>query len=394
MMKIADMYDSSLYLFLPMAAALISAWLVGTKSTPALSARRWVILSMLSGALSSFLLMHYYMPSLSGSVVLELMCNGLLLCLAPCFYLSIRTLTSPVSGSRSDLWVFIPGTLLWLVQVGLCLLMGADESTDAVEEVVLRIRVATEAHGVAYRLYAFFGHQFFRSFVIMTLVAVLSWGCRELYIYGRLLDSCLSDRAGTGRNLWLLYFGFLLMIVFGLMFASCEYSQTFVPWVLPAFSVAMAVSLLLMGYFGRQVSYSAEQLMLIRDTPSPELSSEQSPLADQLRRIESEHLYRNPNLTIFVLMRLLGTNRTYLTRAIRQQYGCTFCEYVNRLRIAEARDIMRGTPSLMLSDIARRVGYNSLTTFYRNYFRICGTPPIHDRELFSAQQKALSAHLS
>lgn len=378
-MEIVKLYDTmnagTLFLVLPLLAALGSLTAVVSKPSPALHARRWMVAAMICCALTALLLAHYYVPSLRESVALDLAYDAVLLCLAPCLYLSIYRLTTTAPRRWTDLWVFAPGTALWMIIALLCLVMGADESRAALAEIVLRLRPASAEHGMAYRLYAFFGHQFFRSYAILSLLVVLGWGARMIRDYGRALDDYLTVSTARQVDLWLLYVSFVLMVGGGMLFAACEYSQTFVPWVLPVFATTEAVSMLLMGYFARRVLYSAEQLHALRQTP--ELCPEPAPADHSIRldRIQSEHLYHDPDLTLVSLSRVLCTNRTYLTQAFRQEYGCSFAEYINHLRVEEACTIMTEHPQEPLSEIASAVGYHSATSLYRNYVRIYHHPP-------------------
>jgi AraC-like DNA-binding protein len=65
--------------------------------------------------------------------------------------------------------------------------------------------------------------------------------------------------------------------------------------------------------------------------------------------------------------KLLGTNRTYLLRALSSCAHMTFKEYVNRKRIAHAEQLIASNPTMPKSEVATLSGYNSLSSFYRNY---------------------------
>lgn len=79
-----------------------------------------------------------------------------------------------------------------------------------------------------------------------------------------------------------------------------------------------------------------------------------------------EQMYLMHDLRLDFVVQRLGTNRTYLLAALKQELGMTFNEYVNRRRIAHARQLMKANPSILKSDVAARSGYNSLSAFYRN----------------------------
>lgn len=369
-----------LLLCLPALSALASIIAVYRKSTPALQARRWLVLSMVCGALCALLLAHYYHPALRLSLTLDQFFHAVMLGLAPCFYLCLLSLTSLEGVQKRNYLIFAPGTMLMLIIIGLNIAMEPHEAQAALEEIVLRTRPVTSGHSWAFRIYAFFGHQFYRSFVILSLMAVFYWGAWAIHDYHKRLEDYLVDiPLSLTRGIRLLYISFVLFAVAGMVLAACEYAQTFTSWVMPTLSIGTAISFAMMGYFAQQVEYSAETMkaptLPQSGTPSP-IGAEDScnevtdPFRERLAVIEREELYRDPNLTIFSLSRYIGTNRTYLTKAFRECYGETFSEHINRLRIEETIRLLTQSPHMTLNDIALHVGYNSATSLYRNFVRI------------------------
>ena len=386
-----------LLLCLPILSALASIIAVYRKLTPALQSRRWLILSMVCGALCALLLAHYYHPSLRLSLTLDILFHAVILCLAPCFYLCLLSLTSLDGIQRRNYMIFAPGTLLMLVILLLEVIMGPTEAQAALEEIILRTRPVSPGHSWAFRAYAFFGHQFNRSFIILSLMAVFYWGAWAIHDYSKRLEEYLVDiPLSPTRGIGLLYVSFVLFSLVTMVFAACEYELTFTAWIMPTLSIGIALSFALMGYFALQVEYSAEMIKAPIPQPlSPSrgkgniatmetatLSASETtatntapipvedPFLERLAVIEREHLYRDPNLTIFSLSRTIGTNRTYLTKAFRECYGETFSEHINRLRIEETIRLLTESPQMTLNEIAAQVGYNSATSLYRNFVRL------------------------
>lgn len=204
------------------------------------------------------------------------------------------------------------------------------------------------------------------------------WSLQAIRNYERMLDDFFTTAdLIAGRVRRLLRIGLILMGVFCMLLAAADYSRTLVSWVMPVFCIGISVSFAFIAFYAHGIRYSAEQLAKMEKKMShPVATPTSSPLlVAQLHRIEQEHLYRDPDLTIFTLSRTLGTNRTYLTRALRECYGESFSEYINRLRIEEAARLMQSKPSLTLQEIASEVGYNSPTSLYRNFVRIYHCAP-------------------
>ena len=82
--------------------------------------------------------------------------------------------------------------------------------------------------------------------------------------------------------------------------------------------------------------------------------------------MEEEKLYREPDLRITDLARRLGTNSKYVSLAINQVIGHSFADYVNCYRIRQAQELRQQHPDMTVAEIAHRVGYRSMQSFYRN----------------------------
>ena len=62
----------------------------------------------------------------------------------------------------------------------------------------------------------------------------------------------------------------------------------------------------------------------------------------------------------------LGTNGKYVSMAVNTHFGCSFSEYINNLRIAYARQLMKDNPKMTIVEVAHKSGYTSMASFYRN----------------------------
>ena len=85
--------------------------------------------------------------------------------------------------------------------------------------------------------------------------------------------------------------------------------------------------------------------------------------------------YLNPDFQLSDLRQVLPINRTYLSRFINSAYGCSFYQWVNDLRIEEAKRLMREQPELKVQDVADRCGFSSRRVFYQIFTRETGQTP-------------------
>jgi AraC-like DNA-binding protein len=99
----------------------------------------------------------------------------------------------------------------------------------------------------------------------------------------------------------------------------------------------------------------------------------------------NEKMFLDNNLQIDKLAREVGTNRTYLSRAIHLQKGVSYSDYVNSRRICYAKEYIqnymssafngRGGPDLTTEDLALICGFGSKRNFIRYFKRIEGVTP-------------------
>ncbi|MBO4850238.1 MAG: helix-turn-helix transcriptional regulator [Prevotella sp.] len=105
----------------------------------------------------------------------------------------------------------------------------------------------------------------------------------------------------------------------------------------------------------------------------PKEEEEKLPLfVKAAKLIEGEKLFLHYDLRLDEVADMLGTNRTYLIYALNEGKGISFKEYINRLRIAYAKQLMAENPALSKSQVASMCGYNTPSSFYRNWKRYEG----------------------
>jgi AraC-like DNA-binding protein len=102
-----------------------------------------------------------------------------------------------------------------------------------------------------------------------------------------------------------------------------------------------------------------------------------------LRRLmEEKCIYRQKGISLDHLAKILGTNRTYLSVVIGDEFGMNFTCLINRYRIEEAVGLLSDRSNKMpIKVIAEYLGYKSLSTFYCSFKKIVKTSPSQFRKL-------------
>lgn len=105
------------------------------------------------------------------------------------------------------------------------------------------------------------------------------------------------------------------------------------------------------------------------------IEDEQGSLAETLRqRITEEKWYLEPQFSIRDLAARIGTNESYISRALNQGLGQSFNRFINGLRVSYAQNLIQQKDIAMIT-VAYESGFNSKATFNRVFRDICGQTP-------------------
>ena len=78
---------------------------------------------------------------------------------------------------------------------------------------------------------------------------------------------------------------------------------------------------------------------------------------------ESEKPYLNSDLTINDIVKVIFTNKLYISRAISQFTGRNFCQFVNYYRVSYSIQLFRNNPELKVIELATQSGFNSSVSY-------------------------------
>ncbi|MFD1907617.1 helix-turn-helix transcriptional regulator [Paenibacillus rhizoplanae] len=75
----------------------------------------------------------------------------------------------------------------------------------------------------------------------------------------------------------------------------------------------------------------------------------------------------------------LGLNPTHFSRLFRLETGLTFIEYVTRMKMEQARDLLNQT-NLTIVEIAEQLGYDNVSYFIKLFRNFSGMTPAEFRK--------------
>ena len=76
-----------------------------------------------------------------------------------------------------------------------------------------------------------------------------------------------------------------------------------------------------------------------------------------------EKLYMNADVKIGNVALMIGTNKTYLSRALNTRLSKNFCQFVNYYRVREACGLFIQNPDIEMRELAEQCGFSSSSNF-------------------------------
>ena len=124
--------------------------------------------------------------------------------------------------------------------------------------------------------------------------------------------------------------------------------------------------------------------MLIRtyqdESKSGEMLKEKKSAMKRLEQAISyiDHHY-SEKITLDEVAAAAYMSSNYFSSFFRKVTGISFCEYVTRIRISHARELLRDTDK-SVTEIAMECGFHNISNFYRLYKKQVGKPPRDEKK--------------
>jgi len=137
--------------------------------------------------------------------------------------------------------------------------------------------------------------------------------------------------------------------------------------------------LLLFGYSTMQILFRPDPWKQLRSTATEE-QEEPNPANAAYRAtleawLESDKPYLNPDFQLADLRQVLPLNRTYLSQLINAEYGCSFFQWVNGLRLKEAKRLLAEQPEMTIEEVSKQSGFSYRRNFSRTFAQETGVSP-------------------
>ena len=295
----------------------------------------------------------------------------------PLYYIYICELTTRREHKRSY-WPFLLPAFVAGFFVGLFYLLMSPEETELfIHNYLYNNERLFETPLIGLQTFA---HDTCKVLFALILVPVIVNGLKYISRYENLLRCTyadIEDKSLAAIHHMLIFFVATSIISFAANIIGRAFFDE-QKWLLFIPSILFSVMLFTLGYIGHKQRFSIQDIES-DEKIADEVIEEETNIAELRARIEqvvqSEQMFLQPNLKIVDLVKRLNTNRNYIYKAINLGKGVSFTEYINRMRIDYAKNLIDKNTEMTLGEIAFQSGFSSNTSFYRNFKQLIGLGP-------------------
>ena len=303
----------------------------------------------------------------------------------PLYFMYIKEITEPAWNHRWQ-WLLLAPALLVGVTVGmLYVLMSPAETSNFIETYLYRNQMAG-LEGLMW--WQGVVHHAAKIVFALQIPPILVLGLRKIRQYNESVEASYADT--DDKRLHLMTTILLLFVVTSFMSFGANllgrYRFADSLWLLIVPSLVFSVLQFMLGYAGYHQKFTVSDLLCdmqitedTQDTDAEEESIQQDKMADLQQKltdtVSRNKLYLQPDLKITDVANLLHTNRTYVSRVLKEQIGTTFADFINHQRIDYACQLMEQQPQLPAAEVASQSGFSSQSSFYRNFKLYKGCSP-------------------
>lgn len=364
---------------IPAAFALIGAILLFLKSIKGNKAQRSMAILLTVMSFAAFMYAMYFNAPNENSIWFDLAYTATAPFCASLFCMFVIRLTS-TSGFTSRTWhLFIVPALYAIAVYVIEIFMTPEDNLMYVANVTHVPGYSAETTK-AYEVMNLVGYTMFGVGLPLEIALALAWAENRLRKYKNLIEEYYATNEGKS-----IYASHIINICILLMLPVAVF-LTFVPinaevpekivWTMIGLECLLIFFVVIYAY---KICYTAEDLIELME----EDDQNDAPLTTfenlkvKLKQLTDDGICLDPDISLITLAKILGSNRTYVQKAIAETYGVSFSDYVNSQRIRHALVLMQTLPrdGIILKQIATDSGYASSSSFYRNFELFTGYSP-------------------
>lgn len=214
---------------------------------------------------------------------------------------------------------------------------------------------------------------------ILEYAFVLVYGVINVFRYRKLLSDFYSNLDGSRSAeviVGVVFLRFALLVAF-------LFGGNLPEWMVAVRSALSVGFYAIAAVYVCRLEHTAEELSLLvknrERAVDQKLPAADEIISSRLGKMIEDKFYINPDVTLMDVSAEIQVNTKYISEYLKYHYNETFLLFVNRLRV-EASKALLSEGRMSVEDIAEQCGYTSISTYYRNFTKICGINPSEFRE--------------
>ena len=305
-----------------------------------------------------------------------------MLSIYPMYYIYILLRTSEDAGIKPQFIHFLPALIFSTLSFICTFFLSPEQRIFYVQDILIEknlkgINLSSIA-GIK-------GHIFFAARLIF-LIQVIYYafhGIKRVNKHNQFVADYYSNIEGKTLN-WIRDLNIIILFVavvsISFVFIGRSYfTRHEVSLLIPSF--IFSALLFGIGFKGNQQTELLEKIEENEDL-SLEFEEIKTEYDDKLKSkliqlFEKDKIYQQPDLRITTISESIGTNRTYISRLINDDFQINFNEFVNGYRVKEAKALLVCTnhQAYSMEHIAEKSGFGSVASFSRVFKDLEGITP-------------------
>ena len=298
----------------------------------------------------------------------------------PLYYWYIKLLTVEISYKPTNLWYLLPAAVFSIATWVTYQFMSDEERQIYIREFLLdRSGSMPESVVIKIQKLIFNGSRI--VFAVQVLLFLI-YGRKLVLLYNKRVANFYSNLESK-TIFWVKYLLYSYVATSSMsitvnLIGRNYFTESLILLLIP--SIIFSTLLFFIGLLGYMQNHTVVDL--VKDEGTQPLADLKKFNTSQLHNkllvlFEKEKAYRKPELKITEVSQLLSTNRSYVSALINNEFSCSFNEFVNKYRIAEAKQMLANDvlKNYSLNYISETVGFGSLNTFIRVFKETEGITP-------------------
>ncbi len=310
--------------------------------------------------------------------VLDIIYSYVGLAVFPLICLYYKSLTDSSRFGLKYYIVFLPTLLIGTSNLLIYMMMGRESSISYLNAYLADSPDLAVFHQQRiFRVHKFFSYTLFNYVLALEIVFSFVYGIYKGLRYRKILLDNYSDADERYRFLGNIYIilsidGFLYIIfaVAGMRFWKSHHVMTVI-------ELSAVTALFLLWYFySSKNTFRIDAKDHVNDDGDDYRFERNELLYNRMQKLmEENNLFLDADLTSSKVASELGTNRTYVSEMVNKMCGCSFSEYICRLRVDYSKEYMINNKLASNYEVAIASGFSTTTAFYNAFKKVTKTTP-------------------